>query len=156
MEQKDRNEELNYSLLSDEDGEIHSFTKVIDPPNAIACYNVFVNAYNSVENRVAEIYFKKMEESPIYDKNYQLLKTSAKRFLVLFLCLFIPGITYLFIIFTLLGCLAYEKAYKIYLENEANLKNPFENMIYNPALCSRYNSRTHTYEIEIKGNTTAK
>eukprot|EP01016_Furgasonia_blochmanni_P025000 TRINITY_DN26990_c0_g1_i1.p1 TRINITY_DN26990_c0_g1~~TRINITY_DN26990_c0_g1_i1.p1 ORF type:complete len:228 (-),score=47.43 TRINITY_DN26990_c0_g1_i1:152-835(-) len=113
-------------------------------------YNHVINCYNSMENRVAEIYLKKMAERKYYNTFVNLFRTIAKRLILYLIALIVPLTGFAILVWQIYCYLFYLKSRKLFEENQRLVSDPFVNMIFAPELCRITNSINHYYQVEIK------
>eukprot|EP01016_Furgasonia_blochmanni_P016524 TRINITY_DN1961_c0_g1_i4.p1 TRINITY_DN1961_c0_g1~~TRINITY_DN1961_c0_g1_i4.p1 ORF type:complete len:298 (+),score=25.40 TRINITY_DN1961_c0_g1_i4:65-958(+) len=119
--------------------------------NPMAEYNHVINCYNSMENRIAEMYLKKLPERNYYNQLINTIRTLAKRTTLYLVILFIPIVGLFMLVWHIVCYLFYSECFRIYLDNKRLINDdPFVNMIFAPELCRITNSINHYYQVEIK------
>ncbi len=110
----------------------------------ISRYNLVIDQYNDPVNRNQEIFLKKAFNNSFYKYWYTLQSRCLFCLLILY---FIPYVSLLTALLNLVMFVIHLLAVKTYSSNKKKVRNPLENMIYDPILCKRGSADYLYFEI---------
>ena len=123
-----------FSRHMQSEAEVSTGKRVRSPSDPISAYNLVVACYNVRYHCTAPMH--PLPNSRVYQVGFRGLRLLYSIPLLLFAL--IPLLNILVLLTQALLWLLYELAYRIHAKNATYVANPFQHMIFSPAICAKY------------------